>query len=289
MITAIKNKIFPLISIVRLSNAVMTAAAVFLGIWLTQSNYITLNTLLLMTAAMCAAAYGNVINDILDIKSDLISHPSRPLVNGTMSVPAAIIFAVLLACGSLISAYQASLFHLKAALIPILALTLYSIYFKRTPIIGNLIIAALVAYALLFGSLPHPQTKILILPALLAFLLNFCREIVKDVEDMGGDKAAGFATTANLPHNVIKMILLVTAVIYAVILLLPSLLLKDFGAVYTVVCMIAVLPLHTLWAGMILRADWKNGAGGVNFNKISKILKFEMLAGLLALTLDKIF
>jgi len=263
----------------------MTAAAVFLGIWLTQSNFITLNTLFLMTAAMCAAAYGNVINDILDIKSDRVSHPNRPLVNGTMSVRAAVIFAVLLVTGSLLSAYHASLFHLKAALIPVILLTLYSIYFKRTPIIGNIIVAALVAYALLFGSLPHPQTKILILPAVLAFLLNFCREIVKDIEDIGGDKAAGFTTTANLPLNTLKTVLLVTAVVYSSILFIPSLVLRDFGMIYTVICLFAVLTLHIIWVNIVLKTDWNSGA---NLNKISKILKFEMLAGLLALAVDRI-
>jgi 4-hydroxybenzoate polyprenyltransferase len=261
----------------------MTAAAVFLGIWLTQSNFITLNALLLMSAAMCATAYGNVINDILDIKTDRVSHPNRPLVNGTMNIQTAVIFAVSLVAGAMLSAYHVSQFHLKAAFIPIILLTLYSIYFKRTPVIGNIIVATLVAYALLFGSLPHPQTKILILPAALAFLLNFCREIVKDVEDSGGDKAAGFITTAVLPQNIIKVILLASAAIYAAIMLLPSLLLKDFGIVYTVICLLVVFPLHILWVSMVLKADWK-----IHINKVTKILKFEMLAGLFALAFDKI-
>ena len=256
-----------------------------MGIWLTQSNFVTLNTLLLMTAAICAAAYGNVINDILDIKSDRVSHPNRPLVNGTMNIWTAIIFAAALIAGSLISAYQASQFHFKAALIPIILLTLYSIYFKRTPLVGIIIVASLVAYALLFGSLPYPQTKILILPALLAFLLNFCREIVKDVEDFSGDKAAGFITTANLPQKALRTILLVTAVIYSTILFFPSLVLRDFGMIYTVICLFAVLPLHLFWVNLVLKTNWNSN---INVNKISKILKFEMLAGLLALAFDKI-
>ena len=279
------NTIFALISIVRLSNVVMTATAVFLGIWLTQSNPLTLNALFLMTAAMCAVSYGNVINDILDIKSDRVSHPNRPLVNGSMSVLTAVIFALLLAAGSMLSAYHVSPFHLKAALIPVILLTLYSIYFKRTPLVGNIIVASLVAYALLFGSLPHPQIKILILPAVLAFLLNFCREIVKDVEDTGGDKAAGFITTANLPQKALRAVLLVTAVIYSAILFFPSLVLRDFGMIYTAICLFAVLPLHIFWVNLVLKRNWNSD---INVKRISKILKFEMIAGLLALAFDKI-
>jgi len=275
--------IAPFAKIVRLGNVVMTGCAVFLGVWLTKSGSGIFPVLFLMAAAMCAAAYGNVINDILDIKSDRVSHPQRPLASGAMSLSAAAVFAIALVIISLASARFASLFHLKAAFVPLILLTLYSIYFKRTAIIGNIIIAALVAYALLFGSLPLPQTKILFLPALLALFLNFCREIVKDIQDADGDRSAGIATSAALPQSALKAILLCTAGVYCAAMLLPSLLLKDFGIVYTAACLLAVLPLHLLWVSMVLKADWINRA-----KDISKILKLEMLAGLCALALDKI-
>ncbi|MCL2183643.1 MAG: UbiA family prenyltransferase, partial [Chitinispirillia bacterium] len=71
----------------------MTGIAVALGIWLTDGGVF----LPLMLAAMAAAAYGNVINDIIDVKSDRVSHPNRPLANGTMSPRAAKAFAAALA------------------------------------------------------------------------------------------------------------------------------------------------------------------------------------------------
>ncbi|MDR0306602.1 MAG: UbiA family prenyltransferase [Chitinispirillales bacterium] len=275
--------ILPLISIVRLGNVVMTGCAVILGIWLTQSGISTFTAFFLMTAAMAATAYGNVINDILDIKSDLISHPERPLANGSMSVRTAAVFAAALVIASLLSALWASTFHLKAAFLPLILLTLYSIYFKRTRLMGNFIVALLVAYALLFGSLPLPQTKILFLPAMLAFLLNFCREIAKDIQDTEGDRNAGITTSAALPDTALKAILLSTAAAYASIAFLPSLLLKHFGIVYTIVCLLAVIPLHVLWITEVLKADLKNRA-----KRIAMILKLEMIAGLLAMALDKI-
>jgi 4-hydroxybenzoate polyprenyltransferase len=261
----------------------MTGCAVILGIWLTQSGISTFTAFFLMTAAMAATAYGNVINDILDIKSDLISHPERPLANGSMSVRTAAVFAAALVIASLLSALWASTFHLKAAFLPLILLTLYSIYFKRTRLMGNFIVALLVAYALLFGSLPLPQTKILFLPAMLAFLLNFCREIAKDIQDTEGDRNAGITTSAALPDTALKAILLSTAAAYASIAFLPSLLLKHFGIVYTIVCLLAVIPLHVLWITEVLKADLKNRA-----KRIAMILKLEMIAGLLAMALDKI-
>jgi geranylgeranylglycerol-phosphate geranylgeranyltransferase len=278
--------IAPYIKITRPVNALITGCAVILGIWIAAPAKIAVNPLqavLLMAAAMTAAAYGNVINDILDIKSDRISHPGRPLASGAMGIPAATAFAALLAAASLLCAAAVSAFHLTAALIPVILLTLYSIYFKRTRIAGNIIVASLVAYALLFGALPRPETKILIAPAVLAFLLNFCRELVKDVQDAAGDKATGWRTSAELPAGVIKGLLAGAAAVYGLIVLTPSLIFGHFGAVYTVICLLTVVPIHIYWVSMVFR-------GGVNkySGRIGLLLKLEMVAGLLALGLDRV-
>jgi 4-hydroxybenzoate polyprenyltransferase len=199
-----------------------------------------------------------------------------------MGTGAAAAFAATLAALSLACAAAVSAFHVTAALIPLALLTLYSIYFKRTRLVGNIIVAALAAYALLFGSLPLPGTKILLAPALLAFLLNFCRELAKDVQDAEGDKAAGFTTSANLPRPAIRLLLLLAGGAHLAMMWAPSLLLKDFGMVYTGVCLIAALPLHMAWMTLLLRADFDKYAG-----RMGAILKAEMAAGLLALAADK--
>ncbi len=273
----------PYISIIRLANVLMTGFAVFLGIWLSGTFSTPQNLLLLMTAAMCAAAFGNTINDLLDIKTDRISHPERPLIKGTLSVKAAILFSLILIASSLLSSFLVSAFHWKATLLPILLLSVYSFYFKRTPVIGNLLVASLVAYALLFGALPQPQYKILLIPALLAFLLNFCREIAKDIQDQSGDSAAGFTTTAVLPPAVLRLTLLGIGATYLSLLFLPSLYFKHYGNVYTAACIFLVLPLHGFWTVLVAKKDFRSSAG-----RIASVLKLEMLAGLLALSADKI-
>lgn len=234
--------------------------------------------------AMFAAAYGNVINDIIDVKSDRISHPNRPLVSGKISIRGAYIFAIMLAVLSMICAMLASTFHAIAALVPIILLTLYSKYFKRTPIVGNIIVALLVAYALLYGALPQPETKVLIAPALLAFLLNFCREIVKDVQDAAGDGAAGWRTSAVLPARTIKILLTSSAAFYLLILFVPSLVLNHFGAIYNVICLTIILPIHIYWMTLVIKSGVDKCAG-----RIGLLLKLEMVAGLVAIGADKFF
>jgi 4-hydroxybenzoate polyprenyltransferase len=287
------NAIVPYIKIIRPANVVITGIAVALGIILTSGvlpNGVTpvaaavnpLAVLALCAAAMAAVAYGNVINDLSDVKSDRVSHPDRPLASGAMTPRAAALFAAALAASSMACALAASAFHFAATLVPLVLLTLYSNYFKRTRVVGNIIVASLVAYALLYGSLPRPATKILILPAILAFLLNFCREIVKDVQDAEGDRRAGWTTSADLPAAAIKALLIIAAIVYAALLFMPSLLFRHFGIAYTIVCLTLVAPIHIYWMVLIIRPNINN-----HTKRIGAVLKLEMVFGLLALAIDK--
>jgi len=271
-------------------NTAIVGCAVLLGMWLTgfaslsacRGGMTVYNAVLLILAAMAATAYGNAVNDILDVETDRVSHPDRPLVSGAMSVDAAAVFAAALAALSLAFAMAASTFHAAATLIPLVLLTMYSLYIKRTRLAGNVIVAVLTAYAILFGGLPHPYTKILFAPALLAFLLNFCREMVKDVQDAEGDRAAGFATSAELPYHTIRRLLMFAGSATLAVMWVPSLILDDFGMIYNGVCVAAVLPLHISWMMLALRADFDKYVG-----RIGGILKAEMVAGLAALAADK--
>jgi len=318
------------IKIIRPVNTVMTGVAVALGAWLTFADtgdhpLITLAALMqltpipmLMLAAMAAAAYGNVINDIRDIKSDRVSHPNRPLVDGTMPVRAAKIYAAGLAAASLTfagiagAAYKpwmmsassfswedhaaceplwiflsgagwiTSTFYLFATLAPLILLTLYSIYFKRTRLVGNIVVSILPAYALLFGALPRPMVKILLLPAILAFLLNFCREIVKDIQDTAGDKAAGWTTSADLRPATIKNLLMAASAAYISMVLMPAVIFGHFGMAYVLACLLTVVPIHIYWTVLMQRSGIRENA-----RRIGLLLKLEMAAGLFALAFDK--
>ena len=128
-----------------------------------------------------------------------------------------------------------------------------------------------------------PQTGGLLIPALLAFLLNFCREIVKDMQDEPGDTAAGIKTTARMAASLLKYVLLGISLAYAALLFFPFIL-RHFGIVYCIVCGIAVLPLHCYWLRLFLSENKMRCLG-----KISLVMKVEMLAGLLALTLDRAY
>jgi geranylgeranylglycerol-phosphate geranylgeranyltransferase len=274
------NPLMPYIAIARPANVAMTGIAVALGFWLARSALPLPALALLMIAGMAATAFGNALNDLRDVATDRISHPNRPLPTGALTVGAAWAFTLFCALVALLSALFVSGVHLIAALLPLLLLTIYSLFLKGTPLAGNITISLLVAYALLFGGLDAPQFPRLIIPAALAFLLNLVREIIKDLQDEPGDRAAGITTTANLPGAIIRTIIFITGFAYLALLFMPTLT-SQFGMIYALVCALAVVPIHAWWMAMIARETWRS-----DVTRLSGLIKLEMFAGLAALAID---
>ena len=275
------NPIMPYIKMLRPANALMAGAAVVLGAWLARSADLR-SIFLLVIAAISAVGYGNVINDIKDIDTDRISHPQRPLPKKELTPSSASILAFFLFSFSLVNAFLVSPVHGIGTLGPLLLLSVYAFYFKGTPLAGNILVSLLVAYALVFGGLKAPLVNRLFVPALLAFLLNLAREIIKDFQDEAGDRLAGLTTTALVPKSAVQAILSVISIAFAVFLFVPYLA-KHFGIVYAVTCMVLVLPVHIWWSLLALRSR------STSFlSKISGLIKLEMIAGLLALAADRL-
>lgn len=273
-----------LIKIIRPANALMAAGAAMLGYWISGVSLHLLSFFLLIIATITAIGFGNVINDILDIKTDKISHPDRPLPKGELTANTAIIYSILLCTISLLCALLVSTSHFIATLIPIVLLIIYSFFLKGTPLSGNILVGILVAYPLLYGGIGGIKFSHLIIPALLALLLNLGREIIKDIHDKDGDSAAGIITSASLPDWVINAILVTTSVMYLAIIFIPVAL-KYMGYPYLIACAIATLPIHFFRTFKLLRLkrDQKTCA------QVALLYKLEMFSGLGALLADKIF
>ncbi|MBN1575143.1 MAG: geranylgeranylglycerol-phosphate geranylgeranyltransferase [Chitinispirillaceae bacterium] len=271
------------LKIIRPPNAAMAAGAVCLGAWISSARLPLWSISILAAVAVCAAGFGNVINDILDVGTDRISHPDRPLPSGTMGRTGAITYGALLALFALAGAFLVGPRFGIATLLPLMLLIIYAIRLKATPLAGNVIVSLLVAYALIFGSLGAPQFHHLFVPALLAMLLNFSREIIKDLQDDPGDRTAGIITSAALPFALLKRVLFICSGIYALLLFLPCLL-GHFGTMYAVIVFTAVIPLHIRRLLLLLRPDWRD-----RVSTISLLLKIEMISGLLALAIDRCF
>ena len=134
------------------------------------------------------SAFGYVINDVFDVEIDRINMPHRPIPSGSVSLQGAKLFCAFLAGVGAIFAVLIDLVAIFLAFMGIVLLYLYAAYFKRSGFPGNLIVASLATIPFLFGGFVTESFPTLLIPASFSFLINLSRELIKDIEDVHGDK-----------------------------------------------------------------------------------------------------
>ncbi len=164
----------------------------------------------LILPAVLTAAAGYIVNDIFDIKTDAVNRPNRLIViddsatetnyvkGGISKKKAWMLYAIINLISVLIS-FGFSQQYLIINLCIIAILYLYSYQLKGTPLIGNLVVAlcssAVLACSIL---LARPEVDIALLNftgyIVFSFFISLIRELVKDMQDIEGDKAASFKT-----------------------------------------------------------------------------------------------
>jgi len=173
---------------------------------------------LVVLSTILLAASGYIINDYFDIRIDRINKPDKVLVGKYINRRSALFLHVLLTISGILIglfiAYVArkEIYALMYIAIPVM-LWYYSTTFKRHIVIGNLVISFLTGIVVLlvvsveFAMLSKVHGNSIIRTeacsvawfwttgfAIFAFLTNFIREIIKDTEDIKGDKAVGCKT-----------------------------------------------------------------------------------------------
>jgi geranylgeranylglycerol-phosphate geranylgeranyltransferase len=202
-----------LFSICRPFNSTLAGLATIIGILISVgfqdvSSYFNEMILAALVTSLIAAG-GYVINDYFDVEIDRINQPKRPIPANQVTVKQAYYFSNLLfISGFILSLVLASIEEvdiITKLLTPILAflgifcLYSYAFYFKRTAGIGNLIITILVCIPLVYGGIITGEFKQTVYPILVASTLMLGREIIKDIEDVKGDKEGSTKQITTLP------------------------------------------------------------------------------------------
>ncbi len=172
-----------------------------------QSIFSDFQFAILVFASMLIAAGGYAINDYFDIKADQINKEADLVVSKLIKRTHVLrfhIFSGLLASflclwvGWQLNLFLWSLFGPLA----ILLLYLYSLYFKRTFLWGNLLISVLIAFLVFIlayleirlNGIAKESMELVLVFGGFAFFTNLIREIIKDVEDRRGDRLIGCRT-----------------------------------------------------------------------------------------------
>lgn len=255
---------------------------------------------LLAAATVCIAAAGNIINDIYDIDTDIINKPEKVIVTKHISEQAAYNWFIgLSVVGVGLGFYVSNLIGKSgfAAIFVIVSalLYVYASYLKRTFLIGNIVVSALVALSIiivgLFELLPainstNQQTqitffKILLDYAVFAFMINLIRELIKDIEDIDGDYNLDMKTMPIVigRERAIKIAFIMSLIpLFAVTYYVITYLYKhQLAVIYFLVTVIGPLLYFSV---KLFSANTKK-----ELSRLSNILKLVMLFGILSLLL----
>jgi geranylgeranylglycerol-phosphate geranylgeranyltransferase len=236
----------------------------------------------LLGAAVSAALIGaaaNAINDVFDLEIDRLNRPERPLPQGHLGKSGAqwiwIVCSVAgIAVGALVSGTHAAI-----AIGAVVLLYVYSRRLKRMPVIGNLVVSIVVAAALLYGALAVGEiTMAVLVGASFAFLVTLAREIVKDLEDLVGDRSVGARTLAVTAGAGAAGALAIGLMVLTLLLTPLPFLFFGYGSLY----LLLVLPA----CAMLLRGIWVmlgDPSSSDRAARASLFLKGVMVAGLFAL------
>lgn len=181
------------LEILRPGNAVMAVIAIFLMMLI--SGDFSLSPFLAAFVVLVVTGAGNAINDYFDYKIDAINKPSRPIPSGRISRKAAGIYSISLFVIGIIVAFLTGIFLLGViALLSSILMIYYAYDLKKRALIGNISISFLTGLCFVFGGIAVGEILTSIYLGFYAFLMTLAREIVKDMEDVEGDKEEGAKT-----------------------------------------------------------------------------------------------
>ena len=295
------------LKLIRPINLLLLAATMyFIDAFIMQPNFNTYGIaftltefqfflLVLSTVMICAAGY--IINDYYDVEIDAINKPEKQIL-GKFITPQKTFTAYLILSGAglAIGAYLSIVIDFwkltTLFVIAIFLLYFYSASFKRTPFLGNIVVAFLAGLSVLLILFFEPSlyrlarpadyfiagmvTKYIIGISVFAFALTVVREVVKTMEDVEGDKKMSANTIAvkwgMITAKVIAIVFLLSTISSLLYILMQVL--NSDNKIYFYY--LNALNLFLLFISFkIITAKTKN-----HYSAISTYVKVAMLIGI---------
>lgn len=266
--------------------------------------------IILTVSILSITAGGYIVNDILDLKADLINKPQKVVINHKVTSQTAwVLYGVCNSIGLSLGTYIS--ITLGAPLLSLIfwgsaiGLYWYSSTLKRWPLVGNLMIAFLVALTIITLYIFETSTtekgirtmealtrafgkNVVQFPVVVyivfSFLTTLIREILKDLEDINGDYAMHMQTLPILLGR--KRTRAVALLLSIVLLILLIFITKEFVSTQILflgyVVLLIILPLtyfiYTLW----------NAQTQAQYHYLSQFMKWLMCLGIVSMLFFKL-
>ncbi|MGF7231706.1 geranylgeranylglycerol-phosphate geranylgeranyltransferase [Arachidicoccus sp.] len=254
---------------------------------------------LLALSSMLVAAGGNIINDYFDVNIDQINKPEKIIIGKYIHRHWAILFHTLfsgfgIALGFWID-YKAHTYLLGFTnFLCVTLLFIYSMVLKRKPLSGNVVIALLTAWTVLVVTFGESSqliklgnainaskiTRLTLLYAGFAFIISLVREMVKDMEDIGGDSRYNCRTFPILFGLNAAKIYSATWLIILIVLLciMPFYVLQYGWWVSALYCILFILAPSIKILNRLFKASTSK-----QFHALSSAIKWVMFSGILSM------
>jgi 4-hydroxybenzoate polyprenyltransferase len=257
--------------------------------------------LVLITVLLAAAGY--IINDYFDLRIDRINKPSRMILGKRIEARQGILlhwgFNGIATVLGFYLAYRVGSLRL-GFIFPLIAglLWMYSARYKRSLLVGNIVVSMLSALVVLvvwlfeFYMLRNLGYNMHLLASKLsivvwfyagfAFMVSLVREIVKDIEDIEGDTAAGCQTIPVIAGIVAaKNIALALTLLTMLLLAFGQYLLLQQGL--KIIFWYYIIPVQLLMINLLLQINKSSQAS--DFRAPGNLAKIIMVAGILGIQL----
>ena len=265
-----------------------------------SSSLDDLHFIILILSTLFIAAAGYIINDLHDVKADLINKPKKVFVGNKITVKETNrLFVILNSIGLLLGFYLSYHIGRNSFFIVFLIISLllyrYSINLKKKLLIGNLIISLIVFLSIfiivLFDLVPATNSynretqlevsNIILIYSCFAFVLTLIREIVKDLVDIEGDKKIKCKSIpivyGTKKTKIVLVILSITTLLS--ISYIAFLIYNEYTYLSYYLLLLIGLPL--LYFMFILNRSKSKE----EFKKLSDLLKIIMLIGIISILL----
>ena len=183
----------PYLALTRPGNMILTAIAVIAGSFIAAGPEIMdfqIEVAICCVCSMMLVGGGNALNDYNDRETDKVNHPERPIPSESISADTASVYAqALLSSGLLILLFALdNKMPFVIALIGILLLTAYENGLKAAGISGNITVGLMSGAVFLFAGMAVNDPGPTLWMFGLAVLATITREIIKDIQDLEGDR-----------------------------------------------------------------------------------------------------
>ena len=269
-----------LLRLVRAHNLLIAAAGVAAGGWIALGRIAVPGALAwAAVSGVGLGAAGNVINDILDVDADVVNRGRmRPIAGRRIGVRAALACFGAGALTGLVAAALAGRTVLLVGAAALAVMLAYSPVLKPVPAVGNLAVAVVAGLPLMYGALAVGSPGAGAVPWALAAALHFVREIVKDIEDVEGDRAVSRRTLA----VVLGRRGAATVAGAAAVAFVPLSFFLPWRAEYGGAYFVIALPVQM---AVLIAASWLFLG---RIHRVSALLKGAMVGGIAALAAGRL-